>query len=102
MDNHSSVLPHAQHSITGDSDEEADVYAFKSRMTGLQDEPRQQQSALRKASVRDLLEEDDGEQTNTPGTGDTNSSEELEGMIKSPTLFITMPLKREIPMPMQN
>lgn len=87
MDSHSSVLPHAQHSITGDSDEEADVYAFKSRMTGLQDEPRQQQSALRKASVKDLLEEDDGEQTNTPGTGDTNSSEELEGDDQVPHPF---------------
>lgn len=77
MDSRSSALPLGQPDITGDSDEEADVYDWKSRVSGLQDESRAPRTASRQASIQQLRD-DEGLHSNTPDTGETSSSSELE------------------------
>lgn len=76
MDSRSSALPQAQHGDTVDSDEEADIYDYTARVTSRsEDEPRSSKRSGKTSSQ--ILEDDDEQQTNTPDTGESNSSDEL-------------------------
>lgn len=77
MDSRSSTLHHAQHGAPDDSDEEADVYDWKSRLSESQEDQRPRKSITRRATSQPS--EEDGElQTKAPESGGTNSSDELE------------------------
>lgn len=77
MDSRSSALPHAQHAMAHDSDEEDDVYDWKSRVSGMQDDSRSQKTVSRKDSSQPPAH-DEEQQSHTPETGDATSSDELE------------------------
>lgn len=71
MDSRSAALRHGQHGATADSDEEGDVYDWKTRVTESQDGERARKT-------RQPAEDEDGPLSITPDTGDTDESDEIE------------------------
>ncbi|KAL2444512.1 AMP deaminase [Exophiala dermatitidis] len=84
MDSRNAALPTTQNGVTVDSDDEDDVYDWKSRMSGLREEPEpgDEQTGSGKPLARQRPENGDGDgddhNANTPATGDTHSSDELQ------------------------
>ncbi|KAI1618224.1 AMP deaminase [Exophiala viscosa] len=71
MDSRSSALPHA---MAPDSDEEDDVYDWKSRVSGMQEDPRSQKNASAQPP-----DDDEDQQSHTPESdGAADSSDELQ------------------------
>jgi AMP deaminase len=67
-----AALPHAQQGAVSDSDDEADVYDWRSRVSGLQDDPQSPKDEYRKAST--AADENDTESTAaTPEEGENAS-----------------------------
>ncbi|KAL6240307.1 AMP deaminase [Rhinocladiella similis] len=78
MDTRISALPPAQHIITGDSDEEADEYDWKTRVSGMQDEPRAARTAAREGTGLTTQHDEENQQSRTPETGETSENDELQ------------------------
>ncbi|EXJ88413.1 AMP deaminase [Capronia coronata CBS 617.96] len=77
MDSRNPALPIAPNGLTADSDEEDDVYDWKSRMTGMQDDSGAENTVTGSAFPQHT-ETGEDQNTNTPATGDTHSSDELQ------------------------
>lgn len=77
MDSRGPALPIAQNGMAADSDEEDDVYDWKSRMTEMQDDSDSGKADSSDAFTRQPGNGDD-QNTNTPTTGDAHSSDDLQ------------------------